>query len=74
MNNLIQYQKSLHSLQKYNLMFIDQLIDIESKCILDWKIIKLASGQSKGPSPIWYQHIKTLLANEHRTLTNRWQE
>lgn len=74
LNNSPQYQKASHSLKKYNLMFIDQLIDTDSKCIIDWKIIKLMSGQSKGPPPVWYQTIKNLLTNEYGSLTNNWQK
>ena len=52
------YKKSIDSLRKRQLMFIDQIIDTELKTLLKWDLIKTLNESSrKGPRPLWFKTI-----------------
>ena len=55
-------------------MFMDQLIDRDTKTILPWKIIQILSNSSKGPIPSWFKTVKSLCANEYGVLNEKWQD
>ena len=53
------YNKSIKSLSRLNIMFIDQIIDQDNKLLLDWQVLlSLTNENNKGHPPIWYQLIK----------------
>jgi hypothetical protein len=59
LNDDILYQKSVSSMKKKKVMFIDQLIDKELKILLSWKFIKAINSSPKnGPEPKWFKKLR----------------
>ena len=53
------YKKSISSLKKRQLMYIDQLINTDLKILFKWNFIKILGKVSKrGPEPLWYKRIQ----------------
>jgi ribonuclease HI/endonuclease/exonuclease/phosphatase family metal-dependent hydrolase len=71
-NNKI-YKKSISSLRKRQLMFIDQLIDTDLKILLNWNFIKMLGKVSRrGPEPQWYKIIGEKLTTNGTKLKPNW--
>ena len=65
-NNQKTYNKSIKSLSRLNIMFIDQIIDQDNKLLLDWQVLlSLTNNNYKGRPPTWYQLIKERIINEN---------
>jgi ribonuclease HI len=73
-NDTKLYFKAVPSLRKHNIIFMDQLIDRETKTVLPWKIIQTLSNSSKGPIPSWFETVKSSCANEYGVLKEKWQD
>ena len=50
LNDLL-YTKSLKSLRNNNLMFINQVINMQTRTIYNWRFIQLIQEKKKGPIP-----------------------
>ena len=59
LNDDILYKKSVSSMKKKKVMFIDQLINKELKILLSWKFIKAINSSPKnGPEPKLFKKLR----------------
>ncbi|RHZ79107.1 hypothetical protein Glove_151g35 [Diversispora epigaea] len=57
-NNKQQYEKYKKSLRKKRILYIEQIMDIDFKKILEWSHIQAKYTKRKGRIPGWYVYIK----------------
>jgi ribonuclease HI len=63
--DLKTYKKAIKNLSTTNIMFIDQIIDKDSRSIIDWPILSsLLERNNKGRIPNWYNLIKEKITME----------
>ena len=67
------YKKSISSLKKRQLMYIDQLIDTDLKILFKWNFIKILDKVSKrGPEPLWYKRIQEKITTNGTKIRQEW--
>src|SRR5581483_4997821 len=56
--NIPYLKNTIKSLKKKNIMFIDQVVTVDSLYLLSWKEIQASTGQKVGRPPKWYFYLR----------------
>jgi ribonuclease HI/endonuclease/exonuclease/phosphatase family metal-dependent hydrolase len=65
-DDIALYRKSIPSMRRRNIMFIDQLIDAEQGIMLSWKLTRLTNSNTrKGPEPKWHKRLRSNITSNN---------
>ena len=56
--NIPNLNNAIKSLKKKNIMFIDQVVSVDSLYLLSWKDIQTSTGHKIGRPPNWYFYLR----------------
>jgi hypothetical protein len=66
------YKKTIPSLKRHKIIYIDQIVNKELKSIMEWPFIQLLTRCTKGRMPGWYKYIRSKTSTGTGLLQKQW--